>query len=106
MGVGLKYKLKKKTLFLSTYIFDKYLCQFPSNSIMDKEMLIIAQVCLLIAMKYEEIYPPFLKNWGKNIEEVIKMEAKVLKALDFKLIFTSAQDFLELYLSKNPEEPK
>ena len=56
-------------------------------------------------MKYEEIYPPFLKDWGTNIDEVIKMEAKVLKAMDFKLILTCAQDFLELYLSKNPKEP-
>ena len=106
IGISLKYQLKKKTLFLSTYLFDRYIFHLPNTSILAKEMTIIAQVCLLIAMKYEEIYPPFLKDWGSSIDEVIKMEAKVLKALDFKLLLTSAQDFLELYLSKNPKEPK
>jgi len=32
---------------------------------------------------------------------VIKYEARILKAINFKLNFTSAQHYLELYLSKN-----
>ena len=45
---------------------------------------ISAQACLLIAMKYEEIYPPLIKNWCTNYDEVIKTEAKILKILNFK----------------------
>lgn len=55
---------------------------------------ISAQACLLIAMKYEEIYPPLIKNWCTNYDEVIKTEAKILKILNFKLIYTSSQDYL------------
>jgi len=37
-------------------------------------MLLIAEACMLIAMKYEEIYPPYLRNWAKhNAKEVIEM---------------------------------
>lgn len=45
-------------------------------------------------MKYEEIYPPLLKNWCVNISEVLDAEALILKALDFKLAYTSAQHYL------------
>ena len=96
----LKFHLRKKTLFLSAYLFDKYLGTYGTTML--EEQVILAQACLFIAMKYEEIYPPSLKDWGTNPDKIFKMEAKILKALNFKLIFTSAQDYLEIYLSKRP----
>ena len=64
-----KFKLKKRTMFLSGYIYDKYNELSGSNFKLSRnEQLNVIQACLLIAMKYEEIYPPFLKNWGNNPE--------------------------------------
>lgn len=36
------------------------------------KMVWFAEACLFIAMKYEEIYPPTLKEWGSNIDEIVK----------------------------------
>lgn len=46
-----------------------------------------AQACLLIAMKYEEIYPPDMKEWvdRRQKEDVIKLEAKILTCLNYQL---------------------
>ena len=68
------------------------------------ELPVIIQACFLIAAKYEEIYPPILREWSSKPEEIIKAEAHILKTLDFKLIVTCAQDYLELYLSKRTNE--
>ena len=95
-----KHKLQKKTLFMAAYYFDKY-CDLKGNMTSEK-MALAAEACLLMAMKYEEIYPPFLKDWGSDPEKIIKMEAMVLQTLNFKLSFTSAQHYLELYLAKRP----
>ena len=46
-----KYKLKKKTLFLSAYIYDKYLESLVASS-SARELACIGQACLLIAMKW------------------------------------------------------
>jgi hypothetical protein len=61
-----KYKLKKRTLFLSSYYYDRYQEIYGSSLASDHTN--IAQACLLMAMKYEEIYPPFLKDWCLNPE--------------------------------------
>lgn len=83
---------------------DKYI-DLKGNFPRDKE-LIFAQACLYIAMKYEEIYPPLLQSWCNKINEVLVAEALILAALDFKLAYTSAQHYLELYLSKRTGESK
>lgn len=58
---------------------------------------------LLIAGKYEEIYPPDLKTILKVInnvhtkDEVLKMERRVLLALQFDITFPSIQRFIERF---------
>ena len=57
-----KHKLKKKTLFMAAYVHDKYL-ELLGTSPSALEQACIGHACLLIAMKWEEIYPPFLSDW-------------------------------------------
>ena len=58
---------------------------------------------LLIATKYEEIYPPTVKDFRYLAEnayskaEILDMEFRLLKAVDFEIVQTSAYRFLERY---------
>jgi hypothetical protein len=58
--------------------------------------------CLLIAMKYEEIYPPSLKNIIRAAsrdpeftqQDIVKWEFLILKTLDFNVTFPTPYRFL------------
>lgn len=57
----------------------------------------------MIATKYEEIYPPTLKDLiyitdnAYEKEDILKMETQILISLDFNIQQTSAFRFLERY---------
>lgn len=58
---------------------------------------------LLIVTKYEEIYPPLLKDFifisdnQYTAEEILDMEKKILFALDFDLSLCTSYRFLERF---------
>lgn len=58
---------------------------------------------LLIVTKYEEIYPPLLKDFiyisdnQYTADEILDMEKKILFALDFDLSLCTAYRFLERF---------
>ncbi len=58
---------------------------------------------LLIASKYEEIYPPelrdfvFLSDKAYTKEELLEMEFSILSTLSFDLTFPTANRFIERY---------
>lgn len=58
---------------------------------------------LLIVAKYEEIYPPLLKDFvfmadnTYTADEILDMEKKILFSLDFDLSLTTAFRFLERF---------
>jgi G2/mitotic-specific cyclin-B, other len=58
---------------------------------------------MLVATKYEEIYPPLLKDFvyitdnKYKADEILDMEKSILFALDFDLQLTSSYRFLERF---------
>ena len=58
---------------------------------------------MLIASKYEEIYPPYIKDFvyitdqAYTKEQMIEMEHKMLRSLDFHITFPTPLRFLERY---------
>jgi cyclin B len=58
---------------------------------------------MLIACKYEEIYPPIVRDFvyitdnAYTKEEILDMERKMLQVLDFNIQITSSYRFLERY---------
>lgn len=77
-----------ETLYVTIHIIDRYL----SKVVIKKSQLhLLGVTAVLIATKYEEIYPPDLKellNVSENKftkTEVLKMEYDVLCALEFNL---------------------
>lgn len=96
----LHYKLKNETLIMGVNIFDRYLTEKDENDI---DVNILAITVLNIAAKYEEIYPPHLKDFIKFSDKVfpkriiIETELKVLKTLEFKLSNPTIMDFIERF---------
>ena len=69
-----RFDLLRVTLHLAVHYLDLFL----SKRVILKdqmEAIVVAQACLFIAMKYEEIYPPDLGDWvdRKTKKDVINM---------------------------------
>jgi cyclin B len=64
---------------------------------------LVAVASMLIATKYEEIYPPLLKDLvfiTDNVftaDEILEMELDILVALDFNIQLTTSYRFLERF---------
>lgn len=98
--VHLKFKLLPETLFLTVNYIDRYLSE---KIILRTKLQLVGICCLFIACKYEEIYPPDLKDFvcitdkAYSKEEIIDMENDVLHILKFDLTIPSSFRYLELY---------
>lgn len=100
VDVHLKFKLVPETLFLTVNIIDRYL---EKNVINRSKLQLVGVAGLFIACKYEEIYPPELKDfvyvtdkaYSKN--EILIMENDILNCLGFNITTPSSLRFLELY---------
>jgi hypothetical protein len=70
------------------------------------EAIAVAQAALHISMKYEEIYPPSLKSWSpdsEQIKRILTYEADMLKIIDFKLNLPSIYYFQQYFQKKDAE---
>jgi hypothetical protein len=94
-----KFRLLPETFFITCKIIDLAIQKMGCKQ---SELHLLSLGALLIAMKYEEIYPPSLKNIIRaasrepdfTAKDVIEMEYKILQALDFDLTFPTAFRFL------------
>lgn len=99
--VHLKFKLVPETLYLTVNIIDRYL---ERKEVSRPKLQLIGVTSLLIASKYEEIYPPELRDLvyicdrAYSKEEILDMEETVLKALEYQITIPSAHAFLVRYL--------
>ena len=99
--IHFKFKMWSETLYVTIGIIDRYLALTPDFKKEDLQCLGIT--ALHIAGKYEEIYPPELKNLLRATdtqvpkEEIIQMEFKILFALQFEVTFPSSLRFLERF---------
>ncbi|GMI42763.1 hypothetical protein TrCOL_g3812 [Triparma columacea] len=99
--VHLKFKLVPETLYLCVNLIDRYLV---TEKVSRPKLQLVGVTCLLIASKYEEIYPPELRDLvyicdrAYSKSEILDMEETVLKALDYSITIPSAHAFLVRYL--------
>jgi cyclin A len=95
--VGEEYRLSSETLYLAINYVDRYL----SLARIEKSQLqLVGVAAMLIASKYEEIYPPqvdefvYISDNTYTREQIFQMEAQILVAIDFQLTIASAKVFL------------
>jgi len=99
--VHLKFKLVPETLYLTINLIDRYL---EKREVSRPKLQLVGVTSLLIASKYEEIYPPELRDLvyicdrAYSKQEILDMEEVILKTLEYQITIPSAHAFLVRYL--------
>lgn len=81
-------------------IIDRF---FSKEEIRKRDVQLVGVAAMLISTKYEEIYPPLLKDFvfitdnSCSAEQVLEMEKRILFVLDFDIQLTSPFRFLERF---------
>ena len=97
--VHYRFRLKSETLFQTVWIIDTYLSLIQ---ITRAKLQLLGIASLLISCKSNEIYYPQLNEFtditdGAYVKsELINMEKKVLKILDFNIIAPTPNDFYNI----------
>ncbi|KAE8658853.1 putative cyclin-A3-1 [Hibiscus syriacus] len=95
-----EYKLVSDTLYITVSYIDRYL---SLNAINRQRLQLLGVSSMLIASKYEEIHPPNVEDFcyitynTYKKDEVVKMEADILKALKFELGNPTVKTFLRRF---------
>lgn len=99
--VHMKFRLAPETLYLCINVIDRYCSIVPVGR---SRLQLVGVTALLIACKYEEIYPPevrdcvYITDKAYDRQEVLNMEQDILKKLRFKIAVPTAYQFLQRYL--------
>ena len=103
IDVHLKYKLVPQTMYIAVNLIDRYLEKNDTNR---AKLQLVGVTAMFIACKYEEIYPPDLKDFvyitdGAYVKaDVLNMEYKMLKYLEFNITFPTQWSIFEIYKKK------
>jgi cyclin B len=107
VDVNIKFKLLPQTLFITVNILDRFL---NISNVTRQTLQLVGVTALMIVTKYEEIYPPLIKDFiavcdnAYSKENILEMEARILLSLEFDLMQTSSLTFLnQLQLKVNLE---
>ena len=105
MEIHRKYGLVPETLFIAVSTIDRYLGIRKEALRRQKDVEAIGIAALLIASKYEDIYPPALDEMIKMMnrpstrKEVLEWEFKILKTLVFHITVPTPYRFLQRFSS-------
>lgn len=98
--VHIRFKLLPETLFITVNLMDRFA---QGNHIPKKEFQLVGVTCMLIAGKYEEIYPPLIENYvditdrAYTKQDIIEKERDVLQFMQFDMTFATIFRFLQRY---------
>ncbi|XP_040196330.1 cyclin-A1 [Rana temporaria] len=98
-----EYKLRNETLYLAVNYLDRFL---SSMSVLRGKLQLVGTAAILLAAKYEEIYPPDLDEFvyitddTYTKQQLLRMEHLLLKVLAFDLTVPTINQFLLQYIHK------
>ncbi|XP_030639275.1 cyclin-A2 [Chanos chanos] len=107
--VGEEYKLQNETLYLAVNYIDRFL---SSMSVLRGKLQLVGTAAMLLASKFEEIYPPevaefvYITDDTYTKKQVLRMEHLVLKVLSFDLAVPTVNQFLTQYFLHQPVNNK
>lgn len=100
--VHMKFRLSPETLYLCVHMLDRYCSE---ERVPRAKLQLVGVTALFLATKHEEIYPPevrdcvYITDRAYDRQEVLDMEQKILKALNWKISMPTAYPFLDRFLS-------
>ena len=102
-----RFKMAQETIFLTGCVLDRFLAVKP---IQRRRMQLVTMVSLVIASKYEEIYPPRIKEFIRISadafarEDMLRYEHSILHALNYSLTIPTPFSLMSrLLLELRPE---
>ena len=109
IDVHLKYKMVPQSMYIAVNLIDRFLSK---NEVSRIKLQLVGVTAMFITTKYEEIYPPELKDFVYITDnayvkkDVLDMEHKMLKSLNFDITFPTQWSFLEIFRKKLNLEQK
>lgn len=106
--VHMKFRLVPETLYLCVNIIDRY-CN--KVQVQRSKLQLVGVTALLVACKYEEIYPPevrdcvYITDRAYQCSEVLDMEQDIVQKLAFRITASTAYPFLQRFLSMTNSKP-
>lgn len=97
------FKMNEQTLGLTVRYLEEVLAK---EQVTKHELQLLGITCLWMASKFEEIYPPRLKHFVDvaantySMEDMLRMELRVLECLKYQLIKTTSYQVLEFILKR------
>lgn len=96
-----KFRLRSSTLYLTVSIVDRFLsaCQVSRS-----KLQLVGCVAMLLASKFEEIYPPevqdfvYIADSAYTREEILQMEGNVIRALGWEMSVVTPHSFANRFL--------
>lgn len=107
--VGEEYKLQNESLYLAVNYIDRFL---SSMSVLRGKLQLVGTAAMLLASKFEEIYPPevaefvYITDDTYTKKQVLRMEHLVLKVLSFDLAAPTINQFLTHYFLQHSVSKK
>nr|CAH7722226.1 unnamed protein product [Callosobruchus chinensis] len=104
-----EYRLRTESLYLAVNFIDRFLSYM---SVVRAKLQLVGTAALFLASKYEEIYPPALREFVYITDDtytkrqVIRMEQLILKVLGFDLSVPTSACFINAIASMNKMEDK
>ncbi|XP_059694858.1 cyclin-A1 [Haemorhous mexicanus] len=101
--VGEEYKLRTETLYLAVNFLDRFL---SCMSVLRGKLQLVGTASILLAAKYEEIYPPdvdefvYITDDTYTKKQLLRMEHLLLKVLGFDLTAPTINQFLLQYIQR------
>ncbi|XP_068281573.1 cyclin-A1 [Nyctibius grandis] len=102
--VGEEYKLRTETLYLAVNFLDRFL---SCMSVLRGKLQLVGTAAILLAAKYEEIYPPqvdefvYITDDTYTKRQLLRMEHLILKVLAFDLTAPTINQFLLQYIQRH-----
>ncbi|KAA8492954.1 Cyclin-B2-2 [Porphyridium purpureum] len=96
-----RFRMMAETLYLTINVIDRFLSK---KVVMRNKLQLVGITSMLIASKYQEIYPPEVQDFvyiadnAYSSTEVLRMEALILNVLSFDVTVPSALCFLSRFL--------
>lgn len=109
VDVTLKFRMRPQTLFMTVALIDRFL---SAREVTRGRLQLVGVAALMIVGKYEEIYPPLVKDYvavcdnAYSKAEVLAMESEMLLAFNFDLNRPSALVFLEFLRQRTELDEK
>ncbi|KAF3548329.1 hypothetical protein DY000_02000249 [Brassica cretica] len=109
LEVHIKFELNLETLYLTVNIIDRFL---SVKAVPKRELQLLGISALLIASKYEEIWPPqvndlvYVTDNAYNNKQILVMEKTILGNLEWYLTVPTQYVFLVRFIKASTSDPE